>query len=73
MRAAGPLAPLRHRQFRLLWTGMSASLIGDGMLLVALAWQVYDLFGVPAAMSAVTTSETAGFICEATKRSQISR
>ncbi|MEU4236329.1 MFS transporter [Actinoplanes sp. NPDC026619] len=50
---AGPLAPLRHRQFRLLWTGMSASLIGDGMLLVALAWQVYDLFGVPAAMSAV--------------------
>ena len=53
MRFAGPLAPLRHRQFRLLWTGMSASLIGDGMLLVALAWQVYDLFGVPAAMSAV--------------------
>jgi hypothetical protein len=52
-RTAGPLAPLRHRQFRLLWTGMSASLIGDGMLLVALAWQVYDLFGVPAAMSAV--------------------
>src|ERR1700761_8332016 len=49
----GPLAPLRHRQFRLLWTGMSASLVGDGMLLVALAWQVYDLFGVPAAMSAV--------------------
>src|ERR1700755_3119741 len=32
---------------------MSGSLIGDGMLLVALAWQVYDLFGVPAAMSAV--------------------
>ncbi len=50
---AGPLAPLRHRQFRLLWTGMSASLVGDGVLLVALAWQVYDLFGTPAAMSAV--------------------
>jgi MFS family permease len=49
----GPLAPLRHRQFRLLWTGLSASLVGDGMLLVALAWQVYELFGVPAAMSAV--------------------
>ena len=53
MITTGPLAPLRHRQFRLLWTGMSASLVGDGMLLVALAWQVYDLFGVPAAMSAV--------------------
>jgi MFS family permease len=51
--SAGPLAPLRHRQFRLLWTGMSASLVGDGMLLVALAWQVYTLFGVPRAMSAV--------------------
>jgi MFS family permease len=50
---AGPLAPLRHKQFRLLWTGMSASLIGDGMLLVALAWYVYDRFGVPSAMSAV--------------------
>jgi MFS family permease len=53
LRFAGPLAPLRHHQFRLLWTGMSASLVGDGVLLVALAWQVYDLFGVPAAMSAV--------------------
>jgi hypothetical protein len=50
---AGPLVPLRHKQFRLLWTGMSASLIGDGMLLVALAWYVYDQFGVPSAMSAV--------------------
>src|SRR3954469_3752597 len=51
--AAGPLAPLRHREFRLLWTGMSTSLIGNGILLVALAWQVYDLSGVPAAMSVV--------------------
>ena len=53
MTLAGPLKPLRHRQFRLLWTGMSASLVGDGMLLVALAWQVYTVFGVPRAMSAV--------------------
>src|SRR3954452_16157641 len=51
--AAGPLAPLRHRDFRLLWTGMSTSLIGNGILLVALAWQVYELSGTPAAMSAV--------------------
>jgi hypothetical protein len=53
MMFAGPLAPLRYREFRLLWTGMSASLIGDGVLLVALAWQVYSLSGLPAAMSAV--------------------
>jgi MFS family permease len=51
--AAGPLAPLRQRDFRLLWTGMSTSLIGNGILMVALAWQVYDLSGLPAAMSAV--------------------
>ena len=32
---------------------MSTSLIGDGILLVALAWQVYALSGAPAAMSVV--------------------
>jgi MFS family permease len=53
MTLPGPLMPLRHREFRLLWTGMSTSLIGNGILLVALAWQVYDLSGLPAAMSAV--------------------
>ena len=49
----GLLGPLRGREFRLLWTGMSTSLIGDGILLVALAWQVYALSGAPAAMSVV--------------------
>ncbi|MEV6930459.1 MFS transporter [Dactylosporangium sp. NPDC051485] len=49
----GLLVPLRSRDFRLLWTGMSTSLIGDGILLVALAWQVYALSGAPAAMSVV--------------------
>jgi MFS family permease len=52
------LAPLRQRDFRLLWTGMSASLLGDGVLLVALAWQVYTLDGAPAAMSAVGVALT---------------
>ena len=47
------LAPLRHREFRLLWTGMSVSLFGDGILLVALAWQTYSLSNAPAAMAAV--------------------
>jgi MFS family permease len=53
VRFPGPLAPLRHREFRMLWTGMTTSLIGNGILLVALAWQVYELSGLPAAMSAV--------------------
>lgn len=41
--SGGLLAPLRHRSFRLLWTGASVSLVGDGMFLVALAWHVYDM------------------------------
>lgn len=32
---------------------MSVSLLGDGVLLVALAWQVYTLSGTPSAMSVV--------------------
>jgi MFS family permease len=47
------LTPLAHRDFRLLWIGMSVSLLGDGVLLVTLAWQVYTLSGSPSAMSVV--------------------
>ena len=47
------LAPLRHRDFRLLWTGMSVSLVGDGIFLVAVAWQAYVLWNAPAALSLV--------------------
>jgi MFS family permease len=45
------LAPLRNRDFRLLWTGMTISLIGDGIFLVAMAWQAYELWNAPAALS----------------------
>jgi MFS family permease len=37
------LTPLRQRDFRLLWTGMTISLLGDGVFLIALVWQAYDL------------------------------
>jgi MFS family permease len=37
------LRTLRHRDFRLLWMGQSVSLIGDGIYLVAIAWQVVAL------------------------------
>ena len=47
------LRPLRHRDFRLLWTGMTASLIGDGIFLVSLTWQVYELSNTPTALSIV--------------------
>jgi len=52
------LAPLRYRDFRLLWTGTTLSLLGDGMLLVALAWQAYQLSNSPAAMSMVGVALT---------------
>jgi hypothetical protein len=32
------LRPLANRDFRVLWTGMAISLIGDGIYLVAIAW-----------------------------------
>lgn len=50
---------LRHRDFALLWAGMSISLLGDGVLLVALAWHVYATGGSPSAMAAVGVALTA--------------
>ena len=47
------LAPLRHRDFRLLWAGMTVSLLGDGIFLVAIAWEAYVLWNAPAALSIV--------------------
>ena len=54
----GLLAPLRHRDFRLLWSGMCVSLLGDGAFLVALAWQVYQLSDAPTAMGMVGIAMT---------------
>lgn len=44
------LEPLRLRDFRLLWVGMTTSLLGDGVTLVAIAWQVYQLSDAPTAL-----------------------
>jgi MFS family permease len=44
------LAPLRLRAFRILWAGMTISLVGDGVTLVAIAWQAYQLSNVPTAL-----------------------
>ncbi len=54
----GILRPLRHRDFRLLWVGMTTSLIGDGIFFVSLAWQVYALSNVPTALSIVGVAMT---------------
>ena len=55
---AGLLAPLRERDFRLLWSGMCVSLVGDGAFLVALAWQVYTISDTATAMSLVGIAMT---------------
>jgi len=39
------LRVLRHRDFRLLWMGQGASVIGDGIVVVALALFIVDLTG----------------------------
>jgi MFS family permease len=52
------LVPLRHRDFRLLWSGMTVSLIGDGIFYVALAWQAYTLSDAPSALSTIGVAMT---------------
>ena len=52
------LRPLRIRDFALLWAGATVSLIGDGIYVVALAWQVYELSNSPTALSLVGVAWT---------------
>jgi MFS family permease len=54
----GILRPLRERDFALFWTGWTVSLIGDGFFLVAIAWQVFDLWNTPTALAVVGVAET---------------
>jgi len=44
------LAPLGDRNFRLLWAGKSVSLVGDGVFIVAIALQAYELSNSPTAL-----------------------
>jgi MFS family permease len=52
------LTPLRHRDFRVLWLGMAVSLVGDGIFLIAIAWESYALWNAPAALSIVGIAMT---------------
>jgi hypothetical protein len=44
-------ALLANRNFRLLLIGRCASLLGDGVLLVAIAWEAYTLSNAPTALA----------------------
>lgn len=39
-----------------MWSGLTVSLLGDGIYYVALAWQVYDISNVPTALSIVSVA-----------------
>jgi MFS family permease len=56
------LEPLKTRDFSVYWAGQSVSLLGDGIFLVAIAWQVYDLWNKPTALSIVGAIETAPLV-----------
>jgi MFS family permease len=56
------LAPLRHRDYRLLAASMALSLLGAGLWAVAVVWQVVALGGGPAALSLVTALSAGGML-----------
>ena len=53
------LAPLKRRDFRILWTGMAVSLLGDGIFLVAVAWQAYAISDHPSALALIGVATSA--------------
>ncbi len=58
MRWAGRLGALGERRFRLLWIGQTASVLGDALVPVALAFAVLDLTGSASDLGLVLTAET---------------
>jgi MFS family permease len=52
------LAPLAIRDFALIWAATAISRLGDGLYLVAIAWQTYAISNVPTAMSIVGLATT---------------
>ena len=49
----GALRPLRIRDFRLLWAGLTVSMVGDGIYLVAIAIEVLEIANRPSALAGV--------------------
>ena len=53
------LEPLRIRDFALLWTGMTTSLVGDFVFIVAYPWQTYQLTNNPATLGWISAAYVA--------------
>ena len=62
MRSIPALRPLRHRDARLLFGALAVSLLGDGIWLIASAWQVIELGGGPVQLSLVAAATSLGLI-----------
>ena len=56
------LRPFRHREYRLLMASGSASLLADGLWLVALVWQVLGMGGRPSDLSIVAAATSLGLV-----------
>ena len=56
------LRPFRHRGYRLLVLSMAASLLGSGVWLVAVVYQVIALGGGPTELSTVATAFSVGLL-----------
>src|SRR5260370_19474421 len=56
-------APLRHRDFALLWSGQSVSMAGDGIFIVALALETSRVDNSPTALSLVLAARIVPTVC----------
>ena len=60
----GLLRPLRaSRDFRVLWAGMTVSLVGDGVFLIAISWTAFKLWNAPGALAVIGIAMTVPTIC----------
>jgi MFS family permease len=56
------LEALRHRDFRLLWSGQLVSQIGDAAFVVALGWRAFTLTGKASSLGIVLMVEAIGLV-----------
>ena len=63
--AALDLRPLRHREFRLLYTGQAVSFAGSMITAVAIPFQIYDLTGSTLAVGLLGIAELAPLLVTA--------
>ena len=60
--ARGPLRPFRHPQYRPLIGAAAFELLGEGVWVIAVVWQVIALGGGPGALSLAVTGYALGMV-----------